>query len=67
MLDMCNSGNMAAKTLQRKHSQLHLANLIRQCGPISGKGTVISVQLASFDVILIGLEVTRRIYLDVSC
>lgn len=65
-LDNCNSRKIAAKTLQEKHSELHLANLVRKSGSIDVKGIVISVLDRSVDVVLIYLGIIRRVYLDVS-
>lgn len=65
MLENCNSRKLAAKTLQEKHGELHLANLIRKHGSIEVKGIVIAVLNHSVDVVFLYLGIQRRIYLDV--
>ena len=69
MLEFCNFQRQSAKEIEKKHRELHLANLLRnRKNDEPETGVVIGVKESYIEVILVNLdaEVKHRIHLQVT-
>ncbi|KAK3586758.1 hypothetical protein CHS0354_023484 [Potamilus streckersoni] len=62
--DHCNDRKLASKRVQDLSSELYFAVFVKMTGPLEEKGMVMGVLDKAFDVFILKLGVSKRVYLD---
>ncbi|KAL3862206.1 hypothetical protein ACJMK2_008193 [Sinanodonta woodiana] len=62
--DHCNDRKQASKRVQDLSSELYFAVFVKMAGPLEERGMVMAVHDKAFDVFVLKLGVSKRVYLD---
>lgn len=60
----CNDKRLSAKRVSEASAELFLGLFIAECGPLSQAGAVVQVMDHSVDVLVLGMGVVKRVYVD---
>jgi DIS3-like exonuclease 2 len=60
----CNDKKYAARVCSERSSEMFFALFVNECGPIEEVGCVIQIRDRSFDVLIVNLGISKRVYCD---
>lgn len=66
MAENCNDKKYSARVCSERSSEMFFSLFVNECGPFEEIGCVIQIKDHSFDVLIVNLGISKRIYCDVN-